>query len=354
MRPAAPVWQVASIGRGAFDPLGRRCFPSFQTNLTRGNIFMRLLLIMIGLMLVGLSTVSTNAQGDNVNVYMCVDNVGCSHAKTSGNLSAQEAELVLGQERPSEASSVVCGETFCVWTDLTEEELNSLYNSDRETALPPPSDQPDRTEIEVDFEPAEPIDLFDDLTDPNNTAYPTIFCDATRCKRRPTLLTRQEAEFVLGKDAPDGSYYLRCEQNGGCRWELRTGDDDPVATACEDPRSGLWNTPPGTFSGTCPAFLRSFFPNFNRFTSDRVNFPSPLTMRRWILQNEPSFDFTGTSFDQPSVCEHRMIVQEEGSRFIYNLNLIGADQITIRMEINARGELNCDLNVEFEAQRVDD
>ncbi len=307
------------------------------------------------LLIIGLAALRSHAQ-ETVNVYICVDGAGCSHARTSGRLTVTEAELVLGQERPSSNHSVVCSQASCEWTSESIADLDFLYDGDGV-----PLTQPETIElelapaepIELEFEPVQPIDLFADLSDPDNTAYPTLFCDAARCKRVPTILTREEVEFLLKEPPPSDNYYLRCEQRGVCRWEARDEDNDPVLTACQEPLSGLWSSPPGMVSGTCPAFISRFMPNLNRFTSDRVSFPTPFNMRRWILQNDPSFDSAGVSFDQPSVCEYRMTVREEGTSFSYTLNMLTSDRLTSRMEMNFRSsELNCDLIFDFEASRA--
>lgn len=161
-----------------------------------------------------------------VNVYMCYSDGECGHAVTSQEWTPEQAELVIGEPAPSANASIVCVENgACVWTELSESDIE-LANGGDGTIEPVEI-------INLDGYPTELLELdFDDIPEPGGDGRVwVVICSGDICRTMRSKITRSEAELIIGEDAPDGDFYILCDEDG-CRWQ--------VWDAVLQPADGTW------------------------------------------------------------------------------------------------------------------
>lgn len=187
----------------------------------------RFLVILAALLL---GTAGASAQdAPLINVYTCYSDGECSHAVTSQEWTAEEAELVIGDPAPSPDASIVCLEGgSCTWTELSESDIEITNGGDGII---------ESVEvIDLDGYPAELLDFdFEDTAGPSEYTDDgrvwVVMCSGETCRAARSKITKSEAEIILGEEMPEGDAYVLCDA-GGCRRQIW---DEAI-----QPLDGLW------------------------------------------------------------------------------------------------------------------
>jgi hypothetical protein len=97
----------------------------------------RLLLTLFGLLalIVPGAALAQDGEGEPPTLLLCENGAGCRHAKMSGKMSQEDLELLMGEEDPHGKNIVICHDSGCDWSALSEEDADLAAGGDGEVPM---------------------------------------------------------------------------------------------------------------------------------------------------------------------------------------------------------------------------
>lgn len=236
--------------------------------------------------LVGLLVTPAFAQEEQILV--CIDGFGCEWTDAPEDFTADDLEVLVGEERPSDDAYVVCDTsgTGCEWLTNDPDDLDSIYSGDGVAST-----------------------FAEDGSESGDSTTTVLVCiEGLGCRYfdlPPDVTEADLDEFFDLDPAPSGDAYVVCDDVAGCRWttndeelldELYGGDGDtgsftPAPRDAESapyevneegdyiPLSGEWlfdHDYTGVSAG-CPAGTADFLPDMASLGIEGISEPVTFT-----------------------------------------------------------------------------
>lgn len=292
-----------------------------------------------------LVSIAASAQDPTIPVYTCTDGAGCAEAPTSGQLTANEGEVIIGEPQPSPSHYIVCDGANCAWSDVGIGDIDLTYGGDG---------QPWAQGEEIDlgpFDPESPITPGEGelpaVLDPATDRPYIVTCEGNNCTIRRATITFDEAALVFGEAPTGDAPYILC--GNPCQW---WSGPLPLFAVTWIPESGDWvltTSEPRTQNCSVnvgPAELTAIFND-----ALAANLPSPQTGSMALTFSDPpqAREFfgelesvAGVEFRRAGLNTYRAILDEssDGTTAVVSFlalvesptRISGALRVTVRNE----------------------
>jgi len=183
-------------------------------------------------------TAVSSAQDGTVAIYTCSNNNGCAESPTSGQVSVNDAETIIGETQPSSDHYILCADSSCGWVNIDPADADMLYGGD---GIPWQQGE----EIDLGpFDPELPIESgageFPIVLDPTTDHPYIVTCVAGNCTIRVAKVTFEDAELIFGAPAVGDNPYILCTTI--CQW---WSGELPLFDAIWIPADGAWQVEAG-------------------------------------------------------------------------------------------------------------